>query len=451
MFSIPFNSLAQRFLPDGMYRRLAASDIAKRLARGSAWSIFGSAISRLLVLLGMILLARILGQTAFGEFGMIQATLGVGGMMAGFGLGSTATRFVAQHSTTAPDRAGRIIALVGRSSWVLILMVSLIIVLGSGAIASNLLNAPHLQTELVLGTFLMAAVAVRGVQNGVLAGLERFDIVAKLNLLEGIASCLGLVVLAMLLGVEGALLGLALGSIVTWLVGRRSLHAVVQDRGISVSGRGSWREKNILTGYSFPNFIASSVATPVLWYCMTVVAERPEGYDELALYHAAYQWHGPMVFIPMVLMSVSIPILVQEWEAGRQKQFRKVLFTVCVGLLAIAVPAAATVSLFSPWIMSSYGTAFQTGWPLLILLVMAAPLHGISKITTGALLGMNLAWWVFITNAIWALVLVSITMWLVPSHGSVGLAIAFLIAHTITVLLKLSLVAVKSGGVTTAS
>lgn len=30
-----------------------------------------------------------------------------------------------------------------------------------------------------------------------------------------------------------------------------------------------------------------------------------------------------MIFIPVILMSVSIPVLVQEWESGRIERFRK--------------------------------------------------------------------------------------------------------------------------------
>lgn len=48
-------------------------------------------------------------------------------------------------------------------------------------------------------------------------------------------------------------------------------------------------------------------------------------------YNAAYQWHGLMVFIPMNLMSMSITVLVQEWEAGRKERFRAILAPRCAG------------------------------------------------------------------------------------------------------------------------
>lgn len=382
----------------------------------------------------MILLARILGKTEFGEFGMVQATLGVGGMMAGFGLGSTATRFVAQHSKTDPNRAGRIIALVTLFSWGLILATGLIIALGAGFIARELLYAAHLKTALILGTLLMVAMTIRGVQSGVLAGVERFDVIAKLNILEGITSLLGLVSLAWLFGIEGGLLGLALGVLTTWFIGRYALQSTLRDLNISVAAKECWNEREVLAGYSLPSFLANLVGTPVLWYCMTLVAKRPGGYDDLALYHAAYQWHGPLIFLPMILLSVSTPVIVQQWEQGSHHRFRKVFLWNAGFMLAITAIPVVFIALLSPLIMSFYGDGFRDGWLLLILLASAAPLHAMAKMASIALLGMNRAWSIFGLNLIWGATMLAFAWFLTPRWGAIGLAVSFLAAYFVSML-----------------
>jgi O-antigen/teichoic acid export membrane protein len=421
--------LGKKLLPSSLYERLASSSIVMRLARGSVWSLFGSATARILVLVAMILVARVLGRVSFGELGLIQSTLGTAGLIAGIGLGETATRFVAKYATSDPLRAGRVIALVMSVSIGTVLVATVVLISVSGLIAGAVLNAPQLQSALVWGSVLMAATAFRGIQGGVFAGLEKFDALAKLNVLDGVVSLITMVFLAQLLGVRGAVLGLTLGATMVWLTGRVLLIKELHRRGISVNYRGCGADWRILTGYSLPSLLAALVATPVLWIAMTLVAGSGQGFAGLGLYNAAYQWHGPMVFIPMVLLSVSIPVLVQEWEAGRKERFRAVTFWICGLMFALSLPPVLLAALFSPWIMSFYGPGFREGWMILVLLLAAAPLHALSKIASGALLGMNRAWWVLGLNMVWSGTLLAVTAWLVPTRGAMGLAIAFLAAY----------------------
>lgn len=427
-------SLAWAWCPPPLkpiWRRIEGSPLGYRLAHGAFWSLLGSAISRLLVLIAMIWVGRVLGKVSFGEFGLIQATVGVAGLMAGLGLGGTATRFVAQYAATDPGRAGRVIGLVVQTSWVTVLVAAGVLVGASSLIASQVLDAPHLQSALIWGTLVMAANVLRGIQSGIIAAVERFDLIAKLNVLEGVVSLIAMVVLAHYMGVRGALLGLAAASIAVWTVGRVILGGVLQAHGIIVKYRGCWQDWRILHGYSLPSLLANLVATPVLWFCMTWVAQRPNGYAELGLYNAAYQWHGPMIFIPMVLMSVSIPVLVQEWEAGRRERFRTVTLWICSLMLACTLPPVALIAALSPWVMSLYGPGFLEGWLILVLLVIAAPLHALAKIASGALFAINRAWWVLGVNLFWGVTILTLTLWLTPRWGAEGLAVAFLVAYSV--------------------
>jgi len=385
-----------------------------------------------------------LGQVSFGELGLIQSTLGMAGLMAGVGLGETATRFVAKYAASDPLRAGRVIALVTSVSIGTVLLATVVLISLSGVIAGAMLRAPQLQNALVWGSLLMAATAFRGIQSGIFAGLEKFDALAKLNILDGVVSLIVMVFLARLMGVQGAVLGLALGAIMVWLVGRIFLMKEQSRRGIVVRYGGCGADWRILTSYSLPSLLASLVATPVLWFAMTLVARSGQGFAGLGLYNAAYQWHGPMMFIPMILVSVSIPVLVQEWEAGRKERFRAVTLWMCGLMLAISFPPAVVAAFLSPWIMSLYGPGFREGWTVLVLLLAAAPLHALAKIASGALLGMNRAWWVLGVNLGWGATLLAMTAWLVPTRGVLGLAIAFLAAYAMLGTFSLASVLVGS-------
>ena len=74
-------------------------------------------LSRALSLAAAILVARTLGKVVYGELGIIQSTVGMFGTLAGFGMGTTSSKFVAEFRDKDPQRAGRIIALSSVVSW----------------------------------------------------------------------------------------------------------------------------------------------------------------------------------------------------------------------------------------------------------------------------------------------------------------------------------------------
>jgi O-antigen/teichoic acid export membrane protein len=383
------------------------------------------------MLISMIIVARILGKVSFGELALVQATLGVAGLMAGLGLGSAATRFVAHYVNTDPGRAGRVIALVTILTSGTILISVGFLVLGSGFISEVVMKAPQLEAALIWGALLMASQVLRGVQGSILIGLERFDTNARLIIIEGIVSLISMVALAKVMGVEGALLGLAVGAIAAWCYGIILQSREYIQRQIKINYlrcMSEWRE---VIGFSIPSFLSHTVATPALWMAITMLARTDNGLAELGLYQAAYQWHGPLIFLPMIFMSASIPVLVQEWESGDRLRFKRLVIVIFSTMLVFSLPPALLGAVVSPWIMQLYGPGFREGWLVLALLLLAAPFHGVAKVAFGVLSAMNRPWWIMSVNLLWATVFILTSMFLIQIWGAMGLATAFLGAYVV--------------------
>ena len=104
-FKDNLRKLSPRFL-ERLWSRIESSPLGKRLLRGTIWTLLGTVVSRALGLGAAIFAARILGKAVYGELGILQSTVGMLGTFAGFGMGTTATKYVAELRSRNPAKAG---------------------------------------------------------------------------------------------------------------------------------------------------------------------------------------------------------------------------------------------------------------------------------------------------------------------------------------------------------
>ena len=112
MLNIDIKKAVYTCCPDFLHpllNRVEDSEIGYRLAKGVFWSMAGAVISRGLGIVSSVVVARTLGKVGFGELGIIHSTVMMFQLFAGFGLGLTATKYVAEYRGTDPQKAGRII------------------------------------------------------------------------------------------------------------------------------------------------------------------------------------------------------------------------------------------------------------------------------------------------------------------------------------------------------
>src|ERR1035437_2048829 len=166
--------------------RFRQNPVAMRLARGMAWSTSGSLIARLLMLMCSFILARILGASGFGAFGIIQSTSGMFQMLAIFGLGVSTSKYVAQHRATDPSRTGAIVGFLLRISVVTDAIAALALYACSPWLAAKSLANPDLSQLLRICAVMLMAATFNSVQTGALQGLEAFRQIAQLNVFNAL-------------------------------------------------------------------------------------------------------------------------------------------------------------------------------------------------------------------------------------------------------------------------
>ena len=412
-----------------------ADSLRGRFARGAVWSLIGAVISQGSNLAASVITARLLGRLQFGEYGMIQSTVGMLGIFAGLGLGVTGTKYVAEFRSRDPERAGRIVALgcaVAMASGGL-LAVGLAIY--APLLAARTLNAPALATELRAASVLLFFNAVNGAQTGALSGLEAFRAIARINMARGFITFPITVGLVVLWRLPGAVWALAVTAAVTCLLCELSLRHHCAVAGIRPRFSRAWRERRVLWAFSMPAFLSGALVGPVTWAVNTMLLNQPGGYAEMGVFSAASQWRTAVAFLPALLSQPLLSILSNVGATDRQS-FRRLLRANIFLAFGLSSCIAAPIVLCASWIMRVYGPGFTEGRPILILLVLAAVISVTAGVIGQAIVSLDRMWWGLTLNLVWAVVTLTAAALLVPRYGALGLALAFLgsyMVHALTV------------------
>lgn len=424
-------ALIYRFSPgflNLLYKRIEASPLGYRLAKGAFWSLVGTVLSRSLSVVSSVLVARMLGKVGMGELGIIQSTVGIFSAFAGLGMGLTATKFVAEYRTKDPQRAGAMLGLSAWTTWVSGTLMTLAMLMLAPWFAQHTLAAPQLTGLIRVGSVLLLLGSVNGAQAGALAGFEAFRTIARVNLACGLLSFPLMVGGAWWFGLLGAVWGLVGSIAVNCVFSHLALRREAATAGVPLSAKLQPDQWGVLWRFSLPSVLCSVIFGPVNWACAALLVNRPNGYAEMGVFNVTMSWFNAVSFLPGVLAQVLLPLLSsQAGEAGGHSQKRVVALAVKANAIAVA-PAVVVLACASPLIMSFYGAGFREGWPTLVVTVLTAGILAVQSPPVQAITAAGRMWVVFFTYASYGVLYFGCT-WALVGWGAFGLATARLLAY----------------------
>jgi O-antigen/teichoic acid export membrane protein len=410
--------------------RVGTSPTGTRLVKGAFWSLSGALASRACAIGSAILVARILGKTGFGELGIIQSTVGMFQVFAGFGLGLTATKYVSEYLASDPKRVARILSLSSVAALVTGGLMAIVLILFAPWLATRTLAAPHLTNLLRISSALLFLGALNGAQTGALSGFEKFKSIARINMLAGFATFPLMLVGTYWAGITGAVWGLIGAAVVTWLLNYFALRSACHAVKLPRFSRPGWQEFSVLWKFSLPAVLCGLMVSPALWICNAMLVNQPGGYGEMGIFNAANQWKAAILFLPAVVEGFILPVCSSLRGEGNWKGYKKVLLYNLYFNAAVTFAVAIIISLFAPLILRGYGSGFESGRLVLVLLCFAAALNATLSVS-GLLIASEDRMWAGLTlNFIWAVALIGGTrLWV--GMGALGLALANLVAYLV--------------------
>lgn len=415
--------------------RLERSPLARRFLGGAAWSVLGAVASSGVTLLMLMLVARLLGKEIYGQFVVIQSTLGMVGVFAGFGIGGAATRYAAELRLRDTTRLGHILTLAERAILGFGLIASVGLVLGSGWMALHVLNAPGLRAPLAIAAIAVFFTALDGYQKSVLIGFEAIRAFA-IGTVTGVIVGFPIMLLAASgYGLKGVAVAMVVNALLQAGISRYQMARELSKFGVKRNAEGCLSEWPILWHFAFPALLAGAMVGPAHWAAQALLANTPNGYADLAVLGIAMQWFNVIMFIPGTAGRVVLPILTDHVTNNDYGNSRKILLYAMGANALVAVPLAVIIGVLSPYIMSLYGKSFENDYIPLVVAVMTATLLAIQTPVGNLLAASSRMWLGALMNAGWALVYVGLAYFLLD-RGATGIMMALAlgyVAHTIWV------------------
>lgn len=402
---------------------MQGGSLRQKFLHGAVWSLVGSVMSRGLGMASGIVAARVLGKVHYGELGMLQGTLELFGFVGGLGLGMIATKRVAELHQTDPAGAGRIIGFGLGLSVVSGLGVAALAFAFAGPLATQFLSNSDLAATLRICCVLVASSILQGVVNGVLSGFHAFREASVVLAVSGVLRLIVTLIGASFGNVEAIVWGWVAAEPVVVILNLLCLRNVCRRFGVRLSFAVNSDAARAFLTIGFPWVLSSATVVPLNWAIRALLAGSPGGYAQLGVFTAANQWYNIVLYVPMVLGNVALPMATTIHASGDPVAFRRFAFRMTLLRAGLGLMVALPIAGASPWLVRLYGSQYSEGSIVIAILAIAALLEttftsfGLTIIAAGRL------WALFYVGLFKAAVCLTVGAILI-GKGSTGMAAA---------------------------
>ncbi|WP_170235067.1 oligosaccharide flippase family protein [Bizionia gelidisalsuginis] len=394
----------------------------------SFWALFGNVAAKGMSLLGAIVVARFLGKDIYGEYGAIRSTLMNIAVFSTFGLGYTATKFIAENREKKPFLIKRIASLTMKISAIVSALMATLLFFFAGYVANIVLEAPHLDVPLRLVAFWIVFNSLTTAQIGILAGFNAYKAMAKINTVVGITAFTTSVALTYYYGLNGALSALLLTQIVNWYLNYRE---VLKNIPIDKPGTKTENDNLIKTiiNFSTPVALQEGLYALTSWL-MIMLLIKLDDYGEVGLYSAALQWSAIILFIPGIMRNVILSHLSNS--LGRPEEHAKLLKTTLLINFGATIVPFVVIYILKDWVVSFYGISYQEELGnILAIAIFTSIFVSLSNVYAQAFMSLNKNWYMFGLRFVRDFFVLIATYLLITKHIFNG-ALALVISNLLT-------------------
>ena len=143
--------------------------------------MIGQISSTIITALAMILIARVLGATNYGQFTIAMIPINIAGIFLDLGVNSALIKYIAQYRSEGRTNEAVIFLKAGLTIDVLVgFFLTILVFLLSGFLATQVFHQPEIRVLIQVSSLNLVAMSLLNTAKSIFIGYERMKIVSRL-------------------------------------------------------------------------------------------------------------------------------------------------------------------------------------------------------------------------------------------------------------------------------
>jgi O-antigen/teichoic acid export membrane protein len=361
--------------------------IAQKAARGGLFLFFGNASSTVILAVGIIIVARLLGPSSYGLYtlALVIPTLLVSLSDAGmnFALVRLPARLRAEGDFA---RANRFIRLGLLLKLAISTVAFIVCYLGSTLIARTVLNRPELGPFLQIASLMIVFQAVVDATSNSFIGQDLMQYSAGVQIMQAVLKgTLGPALVLVGLGIAGALSGYVVSLAAAGLTGA-TLLITRHARSSNQTTNPASMDVRALLGYALPLYLALVLSVFLIQYQSIVLAHFASNV-EIGNFGATWNFTTLMMILVYPITTAMFPMFSKMDPKSQKTELARGFVLAVKYTSLLMIPASVAVMIFSrDLIYLTYGSGYTFAPQYLVLLSALYLLTAISYLVLGSFL-----------------------------------------------------------------
>ncbi|MBC8274636.1 MAG: flippase [Chloroflexi bacterium] len=401
--------------------------------------MIGQVSSTLITAIAIIIVARFLGSTNYGQITIAMVPISIAGLFIDLGINGALIKYLAQYRSEGRIleansflKAGLTINILASS------ILTALIYLSSGYLAKQVFHQPEIQVLIQVSSINLIAQSLFNTARSIFVGYERMNLVSLLVVVQSITkSFLSPVLVYLGYGALGAVTGHTAAILVAGVVGVVIVQLTYLKQGMGRESSIKFVEASkTLLSYGAPLFLSIIIGGSIMHIYNFLMALNVTP-SEVGNYQAATNFPVLISFFTIPIVTVLFPLFSKIPQSDKG-QLAAVYRNAVKYSALITVPITSVLILLSdPIVQIIYGSTYDQTSNYLKLVCVPFLLIGIGHQINGSLLNsQGNTRPPFISSVLVFLVGLPLSLYLIPRMGVTGLLITMITA-TITGLLYL--------------